>query len=349
MIIKYGLPILAAIAIVFAVISVKNMTPPEVVASPPLAPPASPFAEQIGATGMVETSSENISIGVPVPGLVMQVPVRPGDKLRRGQALLYLDDRDLQAELSLRASSLELAEARLKRLQNAPRTEEIPLSEARIEEALAQLADAKTQLKLIESVPDRRAIRIEDLEKRRKNVDVAAARLHETEAALALLKAGSWKQDIQVAEAEVRQARRQVEHIRVDISRLVITSPIAGKVLQVNIRAGEYASAGAAQPLMLIGSDTPSHVRADVDEKDAWRVRPDAHAVASIRGNSQKQFALRFVRIEPYVVPKRNLTGDAAERIDTRVLQIIYALPDGIPVYVGQQMDVFIESTGGNN
>lgn len=179
---------------------------------------------------MVETSSENISIGVPVPGLVIQVSVRPGDKLRRGQALLYLDDRDLQAELSLRASSLELAEARLKRLQNAPRTEEIPLSEARIEEALSQLDDAKTQLKLIESVPDRRAIRIEDLEKRRKSVDMATARLRETEAALALLKAGSWKQDIQVAEAEVRQALRQVEHIRVDISRLVITSPIAGKV-----------------------------------------------------------------------------------------------------------------------
>jgi multidrug resistance efflux pump len=279
----------------------------------------------------------------------MQVPVRAGDKLRRGQTLLYLDDRDLQAELSLRESSLELAEARLKRLRNAPRTEEIPPSEARIEEARAQLADAETQLKLIESVPDRRAIRLEDLEKRRKSVDVAAARLRETEAALALLKAGSWKQDIQVAEAEVSQAHRQVKHIRVDISRLVITSPIAGKVLQVNIRAGEYASAGATQLLMLIGSDKPSHVRVDVDEKDAWRVRPDAQAVASIRGNSQKQYPLRFVRIEPYVVPKRNLTGDAAERTDTRVLQILYALPEGIPVYVGQQMDVFIESAGGKN
>ena len=347
MAIKYGLPILAVIAVAFGVISVKHMTPSEVTASPPLAPPSSPFAEQIGATGMVETASENISIGMPVPGLVMRVPVRPGDKLRRGQPLLYLDDRDLQAELSLRESSLELAEARLKRLQNAPRAEEIPLSEARLEETRAQLADAETQLKLIESVPDRRAIRLEDLEKRRKSVDVAAARLRETEAALALLKAGSWKQDIQVAEAEVRQARRQVEHIRVDISRLVIASPINGKVLQVNIRAGEYATAGAAQPLILMGSEAPFHVRADVDEKDAWRVRPNARAAASVRGNSQIQFPLRFVRIEPYVVPKRNLTGDAAERIDTRVLQIIYALPEGSPVYAGQQMDVFIESAGG--
>jgi hypothetical protein len=46
------------------------------------------------------------------------------------------------------------------------------------------------------------------------------------------------------------------------------------------------------------------------------------------------------------VVPKRSLTGDNTERVDTRVLQVIYAL-DGDPtaVYVGQQLDVFIDAT----
>jgi hypothetical protein len=46
------------------------------------------------------------------------------------------------------------------------------------------------------------------------------------------------------------------------------------------------------------------------------------------------------------VVPKKNLTGDATERVDTRVLQVIYALNSGAPVYAGQQMDIFIESQG---
>jgi hypothetical protein len=53
---------------------------------------------------------------------------------------------------------------------------------------------------------------------------------------------------------------------------------------------------------------------------------------------------LRFVRIEPYVVPKRSLTGDSLERVDTRVLQIVYAFDrPAFPVYVGQQVDVFIQ------
>jgi len=54
------------------------------------------------------------------------------------------------------------------------------------------------------------------------------------------------------------------------------------------------------------------------------------------------------VPVEPYVVPKRSLTGDSTERVDTRVMQAVYSFPRGrLPVYVGQQMDVFIEVKNG--
>ena len=55
--------------------------------------------------------------------------------------------------------------------------------------------------------------------------------------------------------------------------------------------------------------------------------------------------ALSFVRFEPYVLPKRSLTGDTAERVDTRVLQAVYAFaPSDFPAFVGQQVDVFIKA-----
>jgi hypothetical protein len=53
---------------------------------------------------------------------------------------------------------------------------------------------------------------------------------------------------------------------------------------------------------------------------------------------------LRFVRFEPYVVPKVNLTNGTAERVDTRVVEAIYALNPNIPVRPGQQMDVFVQA-----
>jgi len=86
-------------------------------------------------------------------------------------------------------------------------------------------------------------------------------------------------------------------------------------------------------------------VRTDVDENDAWRFARGARAIAYLRGNPRMHTELTFVRVEPYVVPKRSLTGDTSERVDTRVLQVLYGFPrEQLKVYVGQQMDVYIEA-----
>lgn len=83
----------------------------------------------------------------------------------------------------------------------------------------------------------------------------------------------------------------------------------------------------------------------DVDENDAWRVKPGATAVAFARGNRDIKTPIQCFRVEPYVVPRKSLTGDNAERVDTRVLPLIYSFQRGdMPVYIGQQMDVFIEA-----
>ena len=96
---------------------------------------------------------------------------------------------------------------------------------------------------------------------------------------------------------------------------------------------------------MLLGNVEPLHVRVDIDENDAWRVRPEAPAVAFMRGNREIKAPLQCVRFEPYIVPKKSLTGDTTARVDTRVLQVLYRFHRGdLPVYVGQQMDVFIEA-----
>src|SRR5205807_9569874 len=90
------------------------------------------------------------------------------------------------------------------------------------------------------------------------------------------------------------------------------------------------------------------HVRVSIDESDIARLPLQAAAKALNRGTPQRTFPLRFVRVEPHVVPKKSLTGDNAERVDTRVLQVIYAIEQAHPeVYVGQQLDVFIEGGAG--
>jgi HlyD family secretion protein len=345
--IKYGLPIFAAIALTFAIFKIVHSQPVHAKLNPPAAPPSAVYTNQVGAVGLVEAESENIAISLPVPGLVTRIDVKAGDRVRKGARLFSLDDRDLQAELALRKSALALSETRLEKLAMAPRPEDLPPAEAKVREAEQLYQDAAVQLNLIESVRDKRAIRDEDLQRRRLAVKAAEARLDQAKGELALLKAGAWKPDLDIARAEVEEARRQVERVDADLARLLVTAPIAGEILQCKVHPGEYAQAGPlAQPLILMGATARLNVRADIDEQDAWRVKAGATATGTVRGNSGVRLPLRFVRVEPYVIPKRNLTGDSTERVDTRVLQVIFALDPGARVYAGQQLDVFVDAGG---
>ena len=345
MLVRYGMPVLAILALAFAIISTNRATPKVVYAEPPAPPPVASYTNQLGAVGLVEAASENIAVSLPVPGLVTQVAVKAGDDVKAGQLLFSLDDRDLRAELTLRESAVALAQSRLAKLEASPRPEEIPPAQSRIDEAKAQLEDAALQLRLMESVKDPRAIKQEDLLRRRRAVESAAARVRQAESNMKLLLAGTWKPDLEVARAELRQAQAQVAQVQADLDRLKVRAPISGKILQCKVRPGEYAASGTlAQPLILMGRVDQLHLRADIDEKEAWRFAPDTEASASVRGNAQLKYELTFVRLEPYVVPKKNLTGDATERVDTRVLQAIYALPKGAPLYPGQQMDLSIKA-----
>ncbi len=197
---------------------------------------------------------------------------------------------------------------------------ELETRRASVQVAEAQLADSKNQLALAESITDKRAMSTEERDKRRYAV--------------------------QKAEAQLAQAHAELTAIETDLDRLTVRAPVDGQVLQLKVHPGEFAPTGVlSTPLILLGNVDKLCVRVDVDENDAWRVRNGAKATGNLRGNKDIKAALEFVRFEPYVVPKKSLTGDSSERVDTRVLQVIYSFDRGdLPIFVGQQMDVFIEA-----
>jgi len=148
------------------------------------------------------------------------------------------------------------------------------------------------------------------------------------------------------AEAAVTQAQAALDAVRTELERRTITAPRAGTVLRVDARPGEFAPAGRIDPpLVTIGDLEHLQLRVDIDENDAWRLVPGAKAEGAVRGNPQLRTPLEFLRVEPYVVPKKSLTGQSSERVDTRVLQVIFrVVRSDLRLYAGQQMDVFIET-----
>jgi HlyD family secretion protein len=307
MLAKYILPLLAVLGFIFAVFSVVSSNQPTPVAQPVAQPADSPYSHFIAGAGIIEAKSQNISIGTPLAGIVQTVDVKVGDKVSKGQLLFKLDDREVLAELAVRKANLAKAKAT-------------------VNEVEAAVTDTKTLLHLIEAVTDKRAISTEEVDRRRNAHLISKARL-------------------ETAKAQVSQAEAELAAIKTTQQRLEVRAPFAGEVLQVNIRAGEFAPAGmTAQPLIMLGDLQQLHVRVDIDENDAWRFNKNAKAVAYLRGNRSFKTELTLAYIEPFVVPKKSLTGDSTERVDTRVLQALYSFdPKSIPAYLGQQMDVFIE------
>lgn len=157
------------------------------------------------------------------------------------------------------------------------------------------------------------------------------------------------------AEEQVKVAQGALNQILTDIERSTVRAPVDAEILQVNAHVGEIyplISYNVTQPytilqtaLILMGTVSPMQMRIDIDEEDCWRFRSGAAATAFVRGNASISFPMEFVRIEPYVVPKISFTGQTIERIDTRVLQVLYRFNRGdLPVFAGQLLDVYIEA-----
>ena len=345
MIRKFVLPLIAVLGAAYAARVVAIGSQPAPVARPLADPARPPFESYIAGSGLVEASSRNIAIGSPSSRLVAQVFVKVGDEVPAGAPLYRLESRVLEAELAVRKAELNTALARMDRLKAAPRPEELPPAEARVSVAEATLADLKNQVALWESVTDKQAVSAEELARKRYAAQGAEARLLEARAQLALLKAGTWKADLDVGAAEMAAIEAQIKAAEAEVARLTVRAPVAGTVLQVNLRPAEMAASGAlATPLILFGTLDRYHVRVDVDENDAWRFRRAAKAVAFVRGNRELKTDLKFEWVELFVVPKRSLTGESTERVDTRVMQAVYSFDKAaLPVYLGQQMDAFIE------
>lgn len=153
------------------------------------------------------------------------------------------------------------------------------------------------------------------------------------------------RNDVALAEAQLAAARAAVAQTETLLARLTVRAPIDGTVLQVNVRAGEYINVLSPIAPVIMGDIDRVQVRADIDEQLAPLVRPGAKAVGYLKGDTEHPIELTFVRIEPFVIPKRSLTGASTERVDTRVLQVIFGFPNdpARPAYVGQQMDLYIQ------
>jgi multidrug efflux pump subunit AcrA (membrane-fusion protein) len=272
----------------------------------PSPPPSSPFKATVGAGGLVEALGENVNVASIVSGVVEKVFVAVGDTVKKGDPLFQVVSS--QESTALASSKKELA-----------------VLEAAVEVAAKELEQRqdiydRTEKLLI------------------KNVSSAE------EGVQAVLVLGQVTAQLAKAQADLELGKARVIEAEAALDRTLVKAPRDGEILRINVREGEYAQPFLGDGALVLGDTKRLQVRVDIDEYNAQLVR-SAAAVAYPKGDRTKSIPLSFSRFEPLVVPKESLTGAPVERVDTRVLQVIYSFecPDW-PIYVGQQLDVFIDA-----
>ncbi len=299
----YGLTIAAAVALIGAATSIARNNQVWSLAEPRLAPPTPNVGDkpaaapaQIGAVGLAEPSSQEIKIGTDVSGTVAQVFAVPGARVRPGEPLFALDTRMTEAALAQRRQDLTAAEARL-----ALARARVPGLEAEVQAAITSLEAARAEqdeaidiVRIASGLNAGDTITAREITRRKNGLRTAEAKYGEARgrltialANLALFSEAHGGASVAVELAAIEQARAGVRLAETELELRTVRAPDDGTVLQVNLRPGEFAQAGASssQALMVLGRTDPMHVRIDIDEADIPRYGPGAPAIASVRGD----------------------------------------------------------------
>jgi HlyD family secretion protein len=308
----------------------------------------------IGALGTVEPPGGVVSVAPSASGVVAVVLVSPGDEVAAGEALFAIDDRLARARVDQLAASVTAAEAALSQAEGT-----VPALEAAVDIGRASLAsaqarrdDAAEDLATAEQLLGAgNAVSRRDVERRRTALRAAeaeaagaAAALAQALAELAQISEGVSSTRLLPLRAAIAEARAALATAKAELELLTVVSPFDARVLEVNVRAGEFAGAGTEGPAaVVLGRTGKLHVRAQIEEADLAAFSIGALARGQQRGIEDARINLTFLRREPLLRPKSTLSGGATERIDTRVLEVLY-VTDDTSLVPGQLVEVLIGS-----
>jgi cobalt-zinc-cadmium efflux system membrane fusion protein len=231
--------------------------------------------DEVAAPGKVETNPNRISkVAAPVAGRIRQVFVRLGDSVREGQPLFEIDSAEAGAAL-----------AQFRQAASQSRT------------AKSALAKAEADLARVEDLHEHRAAALKD---------VLAARNDLTQA-----QAG-----VEQAEAAQHEAEHRLELLDIDPASpsalITVRAPIAGKLLEIGVTAGEYRNDTSA-PLMTIADLRTVWISADVPESQIRLIDVGEAIEVELSAYPGEKFRARVARIADLVDPQTRAVKVQAE------------------------------------
>jgi HlyD family secretion protein len=291
-----------------------------------------------------------------VAGSIVRILVTEGQAVTQGTPLVQIDDTIQRATVEQLNSQAEAAQALLEELRAQPRKENLEVAQAQVEMAQASLKNMQDQL---DKQQRSYAIAPESVSKDVLDNAINGQRVARANLAVVMrqyeqTKAGAWVFDVRNQRKQVEALAKAYAASSALLGKYLIKAPADGVVMSVNATVGSYVSSQGGydtytqgfDPVVVMGTLRGTlAVRCYIDEILIPRL-PHADKLEAqmfIRGTSTR-IPLEFVRVQPYVSPKIQLSNQRQEKVDLRVLPIIFRFqpPPGVQVFPGELVDVYI-------
>lgn len=314
-------------------------TAPKDTAQP--APPAAAARWAASATGRIEPHDGELRLVPPLPGRIADVLVKTNDQVTKGDLLVRLDDED--ALLKLAAANAE-ADVRKRERDEEPATG-IALDRRRAEDVVA---DAERDLFRARMAFDAAAASAHsettpDLTAARGKIAPAVERASQAKTKLAQLLSRPGVPLPSRLESSLATARADVGAAEALIEKLHLRAPYDGVALTVAAKAGEYSAPSADMPLVIFGDLSSLRVRAEVEERDANKVRVGQRIVVRADAFPDTEFTGVVTSVSKTLGPPRMTARGPRRPNDVEVLEVKASLDGTPPLLTGMRVDVYFK------
>ena len=195
------------------------------------------------ATGYV-MAAHKIELATKVVGRVAWVGVEMGDKVKKDQVLVRLEDEEFNARVTQEQGQLDAAKAKLAELEAGSRPEEIAKAEAELDQMKADLANAARNYKRLKDLSVQQTVSHQELDDAETLVQSRDAQVRAKQHDVDMWKIGPRKEQIDAQKAVVKQLEGGLTLANVDLANTIIRSPVDGTVLARNVEVGEFVTTG---------------------------------------------------------------------------------------------------------
>ena len=307
-----------------------------------------PPAGSISGNGVIEPAEPETKVGAALAGRIAAVAVSEGQKVAAGDVLIEFEQEVEKAALAAAMADMAAARAQLQRSVRGNRSEDVAAALADADNARARAELSRGVLERLEQVHRGGGATVDEVERARRQAEADAAAARASESRRQAVVAGSRREDVELARAQLAAAESRRDQAQAALDRLTVRAPVAGEILQVKYRVGEYYQP-AGEALITLGDTSQIRVRMDVDERDIGRVQPGAPMIVRANAFPGVDFTGKVVEIGRRMGRKNVRTDDPTERNDTKILEVVGLLdtPDGASdgspgLIVGQRVTSYI-------